>query len=605
MNQELKKIAPTKISELLSRNFYIRSYQRGYRWNKTQVKNLLNDIDSFVPQICDDKKQVPSWYCLQPLVVKEIDSQQKKEFGLAADEPWYEVIDGQQRLTTIFLIIHYANEMWIGKSKKPEPKIYYQTRPTSTMFLKSIAVGDDQVVKIDDSNIDYHHISSAYSIINTWAVEQAKRGFDENGFLSKIYEFTKIIWYEVAGTENSIDVFTRLNMGKIRLTNAELIKALLLSQNSISASNEEELKLKRLEIATEWDVIENQLNNSEFWAFITNKKQNDYPTKIELLFELSMPNANKNDEFGVFNKYFDKWQERKNIKDLWDAIVEDFQRLKEWYKDPELFHKIGYLIIQESNPNSKMLEGLLESSKSKTKDEFRTTIIDQKIKGSLSNIDIDSIEYGKNNSEIHKVLTLFNIVTVMNAPNSTMRYPFTLHKQTKGGWSLEHIHAQKSEGLNTVEQWRSWLEAHKEVLDDSNNEQWEQLSLEITEALKEDITQEIFDKFFERVRTELSDKGNIEQLHGLENMALLGKDDNAALNNSMFAIKRRKILEMDRAGAYIPICTRNVFLKYYTKDAKDFVLWSVNDREAYFDAIKTTLKAYLPVTNSNNQLSEA
>lgn len=605
MNQELKIIAPSKISELLSRNFFIRSYQRGYRWTETQIKNLLNDIDSFTPQICDDKKQMPSWYCLQPLVVKEMDQQEKREFDLIADEQWYEVIDGQQRLTTIFLIIHYANEMWIGKSKKPEPKIHYQTRPTSTTFLKSIAVEDDRVVKIDDSNIDYHHISSAYSTINKWAIEQGKRGFDENGFLSKIYEFTKVIWYEVSHTENSIDVFTRLNMGKIRLTNAELIKALSLSQDSINAGNEEELKLKRLEIATEWDVIENQLNDSKFWAFITNKNQSDYPTKIELLFELTMPDADKNDEFGVFNKYFDKWQEKKDIKNLWNDIVEDFQRLNEWYKDPELFHKIGYLIIQESGNNSKILKVLLESSKSRTKDDFRAIVIDQKIRDSLSNIDIDSIEYGKNNSEIHKVLTLHNILTAMNAPNSTMRYPFTLHKQTKGGWSLEHIHAQKSEGLNTVEQWRSWLETHREVLDDSNNEQWLQLSIEITETLKKDdksITQEVFDNFFERVKAELSDKNDTEQLHGLENMALLSKDDNAALNNSMFAIKRRKILEMDRAGAYIPICTRNVFLKYYTKDAKDFVLWGVNDREAYLDAIRTMLKAYLPVTNSNVNL---
>ncbi|MEG0692926.1 MAG: DUF262 domain-containing protein, partial [Oscillospiraceae bacterium] len=372
MSQELKTIAPIKISELVSRNFFIRSYQRGYRWNKDQVNNLLNDIDHFSPQICTDNKQSISWYCLQPLVIKEMNLQQKQEFALTVNERWYEVIDGQQRLTTIFLIIHYANEMWIGKSKKPEPTINYQTRPNSTQFLKKIMVEDDQLVKIESSNIDYHHISTAYSTIHNWAIDKAKNGFDDSGFLSKIYEFTKVIWYEVALTENSIDVFTRLNMGKIRLTNAELIKALLLSQNSISASNEEELKLKRLEIATEWDVIENQLNDSKFWAFITNKKQCDYPTKIELLFELSMPNANKNDEFGVFNQYFDKWQEKKDIKNLWDSIVEDFQRLKEWYEDHELFHKVGYLITQGSN--SKILEELINTSKSKTKDEFKKNV---------------------------------------------------------------------------------------------------------------------------------------------------------------------------------------------------------------------------------------
>lgn len=599
--QKLNSVVPTKVAELLSKNFFIMSYQRGYRWNKIQVETLLNDINNFEPQICGGDKQKQSWYCLQPLVVKKMDFQQKKELSLDANEEWYEVIDGQQRLTTIFLIIHYANEMWIGKSKKSEPKINYQTRSDSTQFLKNIMVEENQSVKIDSSNIDYHHISTAYSTIHNWATDKAKNGFDENGFLSKIYEFTKVIWYEVANTENSIDVFTRLNMGKIRLTNAELIKALLLSQNSISAGNEEELKLKRLEIATEWDTIENQLNDYKFWAFVTNKKQSDYPTKIELLFELSMPNSNKNDEFEVFNQYYDRWQKGENIKNIWDSIVEDFQRLKEWYKDSELFHKIGYLILQK--PNSNVLELLLEESKSTTKDEFKQSKIDERIKDSLSKIDIDNLVYGNNNNDIYKVLTLFNVLSVMNATDSMMRYPFELHKQAKGGWSLEHIHAQKSEGLNTVEQWRSWLEAHNDVLNNSSNEQWKALSSEIAEILKNDdksITQEIFNKFFERVKNELSEKEDTDELHDLENMALLSKDDNATLNNSMFAVKRRKILEMDKTGAYIPICTRNVFLKYYTNDAKNFTIWNKDDREAYIKAIKTTLEAYLPVINNNN-----
>ena len=51
-------------------------------------------------------------------------------------------------------------------------------------------------------------------------------------------------------------------------------------------------------------------------------------------------------------------------------------------------------------------------------------------------------------------------------------------------------------------------------------------------------------------------------------------------------MKRRKFLELDRAGAYIPICTRRVFLKYYT-DAGDqqIHLWSVQDRECYMQAM--------------------
>lgn len=117
MVQSLKNLSPVKVSDLLSKNFFIRSYQRGYRWSESQVLNLLDDINNFsVRNVCA-VEQTLSWYCLQPLVVKEMDEETKRKCGLRVDEQWYEVIDGQQRLTTIFLIIHYANEMWVGKSK--------------------------------------------------------------------------------------------------------------------------------------------------------------------------------------------------------------------------------------------------------------------------------------------------------------------------------------------------------------------------------------------------------------------------------------------------------------------------------------------------------
>ncbi|WP_291072994.1 DUF262 domain-containing protein [Empedobacter sp. UBA5987] len=75
------KISIKTISELLQYNFFIPSYQRGYRWTEQQVTDLLNDINEFTTD--SDEK---NWYCLQPIVVK-----QKKD-----ENKWY-VIDGQQR----------------------------------------------------------------------------------------------------------------------------------------------------------------------------------------------------------------------------------------------------------------------------------------------------------------------------------------------------------------------------------------------------------------------------------------------------------------------------------------------------------------------------
>jgi hypothetical protein len=80
---------------------------------------------------------------------------------------------------------------------------------------------------------------------------------------------------------------------------------------------------------------------------------------------------------------------------------------------------------------------------------------------------------------------------------------------------------------------------------------------------------------------------------------LLSRSDNSALNNAVFEVKRRIVLEIDRnidgkQDGYIPVCTRNVFLKYYADpDETQIHLWSPQDRVGYLKAIASTLKEYL------------
>ena len=80
------RIELKSVGELLGMKFFIPSYQRGYRWGELQIKALLEDIFNF------DEKIDGDFYCLQPLVV------------LKSNDKW-RVIDGQQRLTTIYLIL--------------------------------------------------------------------------------------------------------------------------------------------------------------------------------------------------------------------------------------------------------------------------------------------------------------------------------------------------------------------------------------------------------------------------------------------------------------------------------------------------------------------
>ena len=95
------KIDLKSVKELLGMHFFIPSYQRGYRWTKQQVLDLLNDIKGFA----EKKKDEYEFYCVQPLVVKLMDNKEKEQNNLNTNEDWYEVIDGQQRLTTIYLIL--------------------------------------------------------------------------------------------------------------------------------------------------------------------------------------------------------------------------------------------------------------------------------------------------------------------------------------------------------------------------------------------------------------------------------------------------------------------------------------------------------------------
>ena len=95
------KIELKSINELLGMKFFIPLYQRGYRWTEQQVKDLLNDIWEFSKK----KKQEYEFYCLQPLVVKLMSDEEKTKCKLDNNDEWYEVIDGQQRLTTVSLFL--------------------------------------------------------------------------------------------------------------------------------------------------------------------------------------------------------------------------------------------------------------------------------------------------------------------------------------------------------------------------------------------------------------------------------------------------------------------------------------------------------------------
>lgn len=556
--------------------FYIPAYQRGYRWERTQVKTLLNDLYQ-----CMEANGQEKDYCLQPVVVQKKGGQKKGELQ-------YDLIDGQQRLTTIYILLRYAHQDYFS--------FEYETREKTQAFLYNM---DPQLAQ---TNIDFFHIYQAYTTIKDWLEETFPADTDSHLYklCNYVNERVKVIWYEVGAEADPIALFTRLNIGKIQLTNAELIRALFLSDTPNGMENR-----RKYEMAIQWDNIEKQLRDDDdaFWAFITRKRAEDYPTRIDLLFDLMChkQDAEKDPLFTFF-----KMEERLKHADrdsVWQEVINEFLQLKEWYKNNVCYHKIGYLIASGSNT----MADLLDEARGKRKSEFMKRL-DEMIAESItwSTNDKDSywdLDYHKDYNRICRILLLFNVQSILYN-GVQQRFPF--NKYNNEEWSIEHIHAQNSEGLKTVDLQLEWLEWHLPSLKAIHRDEPDNELVRDVEKAIDDIRQSgrfirsDFDDIFRRVVNDLSDTTDTDYINTLPNLALLSCGHNTCLSNSTFDVKRNLIIKMDKSGEFIPYCTKMTFLKYYENSSDVQVhFWGQKDREAYLQAIQHVIAPYYDLIKFN------
>lgn len=552
--------------------FHIPAYQRGYRWERTQVKTLLNDLYQ-----CMEANGQEKDYCLQPVVVQKKGVQKKGELQ-------YDLIDGQQRLTTIYILLRYAHQNYFS--------FEYETREKTKDFLNNM---DPQLAQ---TNIDFFHIYQAYTTIKDWLEETFPADTDSHLYklCNYVNERVKVIWYEVGAEADPIALFTRLNIGKIQLTNAELIRALFLSDTPNGLENR-----RKYEMAIQWDDIEKQLRDDDgaFWAFITRKRAEDYPTRIDILFDLMChkQDAEKDPLFTFF-----KMEERLKHSDrdsVWQEVINGFLQLKEWYKDNVYYHKIGYLIASGSNT----MADLLDEARGKRKSEFKDRL-DELIAESITwrTNDKDSywdLDYHKDYNRICRILLLFNVQSIISY-RVRQRFPFNEYNNEE--WSIEHIHAQNSEGLKTVELQLEWLQKHLPSLKAIHRDEPDNELVRAVEKTIDDgrFIRSDFEDIFRRVVNDLSDTTDTDYINTLPNLALLSCGHNTCLSNSTFDVKRNLIIKMDKRGEFIPYCTKMTFLKYYENSSDVQVhFWGQKDREAYLQAIQHVIAPYYDLIKFN------
>ena len=648
--KQFKPLDLVPISELISSdfNFYVPSYQRGYRWGADQVNQLIEDLEEFEKYHYSSDKN--KFYCLQPLVVKERCNQIIEVNGL-------EVIDGQQRLTTILLLLqalHLRKRILEGDAPsevKACPNVYsiqYETREDSIAWLpelnKIIEKDPSYKNKFVNANCDYFHFAevftTAYNKMKDWDEDQV------SDFGKVLRKGTRFIWYyptESAGTNT--DIFDRLNAGKIGLNNAELIKALFVQNSNWSANDLAYVKA----LSLEWNSMENRLQNKEFWGFIYRSRHPfAYDTHIEYLFDLlqKKEDVHRDTTTYTFNRYLDSYRQMMNtnlagqegkaewVRRKWTEVKELFDTLNEWYNYKPVYHRVGFVLEYVASEDVLSLRSKLDGKKHSK----RIEILDGIIKEELHKIKSQQLFYGK--AQMSEILFFYNILLEDRRISDNARFSFADYKEIykNKGWDQEHVAShtdfsaddKKAKQLATdiielivgeqptkddesgyfIDYKTHSLDEHEKNLCEralrilNSNTQEDKSSGENSKNEEETDIAKLYEAVQEHFKSDEDEFGTTTLLDGktireekdfIWNFVLLNAGTNRSYGNHIFPVKRRRIL-LDEFNVYTPIGTRNVFEKAYSRKSNQILYWSKTDAKSYWEDLKSVLNPYVQLS---------
>lgn len=651
-------ISMKSIGELNNYKFAIPNYQRGYRWTSRQVKELLDDIYEFSQ---NDSSFI---YCIQPLVVcerktevdnlvsdiKEIDNWDEickfVEDKRADICLTWEVIDGQQRLTTISIIMQMLN------NESPY-SISYDTLLNSKEKINNIGTLTESDAKTD---INLHFMKEARETVENWLKEKEKETEVKERMKETILNHVKVIWYKT-DEKNPISVFTRLNVGRISLTSSELIKALFLNRDNFKGKSDEIIRARQTQIAQEWDFIENQLQDDEFWLFLRNLDDHidnwNKPTRIDFLLDflckdnvlnkMNQTNGKQyrfifddnivgKDKYRTFRIYYECYKSKnEEFLELWHFIKEIFDIWQEWYNNSELYHYVGYLLTE----NTKTLDSLVTVWFDKTRADFVSFVkveIGKHLKQKkCQNLERDYFKDGKDTKRACIPLLLLHNVETIVRQNKVLtdnkqyqlgvfyKFPFHLYKIEH--WDVEHIDSATENDLADDDAQRNWILSAYQCLKEKDEIAInDKLKLFFSEDKDNDDDSsvsfdEIYSELTNKLNLNLSSNANSGWKNKVQNFVLLDRSTNRNYKNAIFPDKRSHIVGKEKGihkiafwnkeeskidvkeekfkSAFVPVCTKNVFQKTYSTILGDPTIWDESDSEAYKKELANTLKEFI------------
>mgnify|MGYP002587050628 FL=1 len=566
--------------------FIIPYLQRAYKWKEKQAKQMLEDFSEFL-------KQEKTYYCMQPLAV------------VKTEDNKYELLDGQQRLTTLLILWRILFED--NKENTFYPYIFEYERDSSesnTLLNRySFITESDEIKKGEHRNIDEYYMSKVYGAIKQYFIDNSdNQKEDFKKLLKGEGKHILFLWYEV-NEEEKHTTFANLNSGKIELTCSELIKAILLSDDNKESSDNNGLPDKSL-VAAQYAEMEEAFNDDRLWYMLQTDEPLYNGSRMDLLFNMVLNISQKTYEADPKSAFYEVYTEKKvDLSKFWKDCRAYFVRIMDLYKNPYTYHYIGYLTYIEDNNKiddwvkaykELGLKGCIEQMKSK-------------VRGSISGLDdLEKITYSNTSkTTLRKIFILHNIQTILihyeaiKTANLGLRFsyeqfPFELLYSQK--WDIEHIASLTDNPLTKQKDREDWIASAKADYPEIFAQRPE-LNNEIDLFEKDSKTEKFTHIYNEIVGS--AESNSPQNKDGLGNLVLLDRHTNRSYHNSLYKRKRKIILAASNIDnqnkeyqvTYIPRCTLNVFLKTYNTGLEvKLGEWTQDDYDKYLGDLKEKLE---------------
>lgn len=601
-------------SYLQGKTYSIPPYQRGYKWDTKDIERLLKDINEFSPN-----EGLNLFYCLQNITL--VESQDSKTFN---------VVDGQQRLTTLTIILSYLNEY-----KLINEKLQYNVRKETEEFLKEYIFKSDKLKTIpnweeflkiasndgkDYNYQDVFYLFNAYKTIQTW--------FETNpnsvtAMKDKILNHVKLI-VNLPKNIDEQELFENLNGKRVPLDGADLIRALIITRvakkevgdldDSIKQNvliNERRVKIGlMLDRINLWWADENKKNY--FHQFTTESKVldensisfNDVTYPINHLYKLYVLAYGE----GVLDMEF---FEKKVIEDGFLEELQLLQRTMEnWYNDKELYHLILFTSIYAKKIKEEPVlcfKAILHQWKKLYRKGFicflkrriaRTEVFNDLINQSeRSKEENEKTAFSENwyDNKLVTVSTLLDIISILSSNSAYLpARHFKAYKE-----DLEHIFPQIPVGDRIKDKVKQTqiLKEYLEIINQSLSEE-EKIDIDDCDINWDD------QNWKDGIKSRINDKiEKVIPVNSLGNMCVLHESVNRGYRNDFFLEKRIDIMRKSQEGFFIRPHVYDAFNKIFLErhdesiDMEMMNRWDKSDILARREYIIKRISNFLNTSN--------